>query len=135
MPDKQIEGIGETIEEAYRKAGGEALHKAIMVDKVKDSSTFITQIHHRQSPLRILYQQSDVAPVWETEIVYQQKIGHPVDYVPIDDAFNKTSVTEAGILKNAPLKEAAQHFLTFLVSDEAKLIFKKYGFTIPSAVK
>ncbi len=131
MPDKKIEGIGESIEETYKKAGGDGLYHAIMVDKVKDGSTFITQIHHRQSPMRILYKQSDVAPVWETEIDYQKSIGHPVDKVAIADAFNKVSITEAGILKEAPHKEAAQHFLNFLVSKEAQSIFKKFGFSIP----
>lgn len=133
MPDKKIEGIGNTVEDAYRKAGGERLHHKIMVDKVKDSTTFITQIHHRQSPLRILNNKSDVAPVWETEISYQKGLGHPVDKVVIPEKYNKLSVSSAGLLKNAPHKEAANHFIDFLISAEAKVIFKKYGFDdVPS---
>lgn len=135
MPDKNIEGIGNTVEEAYRKAGGEALHKKIMVDKVKDSTTFITEIHHRQSPMRILYKKSDVAPVWETEIFYQKSIGNPVDYVAIPKQFNKLSVTSGGILNDAPHKEAANHFMDFLLSDEAQAIFKKFGFKNPDEEK
>ncbi|MEO5990193.1 MAG: hypothetical protein ABIP68_01040 [Ferruginibacter sp.] len=50
-------GIGKRIEEAFVKAGGEQLKNKIMVDKVKDSTTFLTYIHHRQSPMRILYGQ------------------------------------------------------------------------------
>ncbi len=133
MPDKKIEGIGEVVEDAYLKAGGEKLHKTIMHQKVKDGSTFITQIHHRQSPLRILYKQSDVAPVWTTEVLYQNRIGNTVQMIPIPDAYNKTSVSAAGILKDAPNKEAAQHFLKFLGSAEAKAVFKKYGFDWPQS--
>ena len=128
MPDKAIEGIGKNVEEAYLKTGGQALYDAIMKQKVKDSTTFITQIHHRQSPMRILYNQSDVAPVWETEIIYQQQLGHPVDKIDIPATVNKVSVSAAGILKNAPNKEAATAFINFLTGDEAKAIFKKFGF-------
>jgi molybdate transport system substrate-binding protein len=131
MPDKKIEGIGKTVEEAYKKAGGEKLLQKIMVTKVRESSTFITQIHHRQSPMRILYNQSDVAPVWETEIIYQKSLGHPVDAVSIPDQYNKKSVTKAGVLRNAPHQEAANHFVDFLVSPEAQAIFKKFGFQNP----
>ncbi len=128
MPDKKIEGIGNTVEDAYRKAGGEKLHHKIMVDKVKDSTTFITQIHHRQSPMRILYNKSDVAPVWETEIFYQKSLGHSVDKVVIPEKYNKLSVSSAGLLKDGPNKEAANHFMDFLISEDAQAIFKKYGF-------
>ncbi len=128
MPDKKIEGIGKTVEEMYRKEGVETLHKRISEAKVKDSTTFMTQIHHRQSPMRILYNQSDVAPVWETEIFYQKSLGHPMDKVDIPEKYNKLSVSVAGILKAAPHKEAANHFMDFLKSEEAKATFKKYGF-------
>lgn len=129
MPDKKIEGIGKTVEEAYQKAGGSAMHHRIMVEKVSDSTTFVTQIHHRQSPMRILYKQSDVAPVWETEILYQKRLGHPVDGVPVADEYNKPSTSVAGLLKTAPHKEAGKRFLDFLTGEEAQSIFKKYGFS------
>lgn len=135
MPDKKIEGVGKNIEEFFMKVGGQELHDKIMVDKVKDSTTFLTQIHHRQSPMRILYNQSDVAPVWETEIFYQQSIGHPVDQVAIPETFNKLSVSMAGLLNNAPHKEAAYYFMDFLQSAEAKAIFKKFGFELPPLEK
>ena len=128
MPDKKIEGIGNNIEDAYIKAGGQELHNQLMVQKVKDSSTFITQIHHRQSPMRILYNKSDVAPVWETEIFYQKSLGHNVEMVYIPEAYNKLSVSIAGLLKDAPRKEAANHFMDFIKSEAANTIFKKYGF-------
>ena len=128
MPDKKIEGIGNNVEDAYIKAGGQELHNKIMMQKVKDSTTFITQIHHRQSPMRILYNQSDVAPVWETEIFYQKSLGHKMDMISIPEKFNKLSVSMAALLKDAPHKEAASHFMDFIKSEEANTIFKKYGF-------
>lgn len=135
MPDKKIEGIGNNVEDAFIKAGGQELHNKIMVQKVKDSSTFITQIHHRQSPMRILYNQSDVAPVWETEIFYQKSLGHKMDMISIPEKFNKLSVSMAALLKDAPHKEAANHFMDFIKSEEAKAIFKKYGFKDVPAIK
>jgi molybdate transport system substrate-binding protein len=71
MPNPAWEGIAKQIEASYRKAGGEALDTTIMQTKVKDGSTFLTQIHHRQSPLRVLQGESDAAPVWSTEAYFQ----------------------------------------------------------------
>ncbi len=129
MPNPEFESIGKKIEEAYIKAGGETLRKTIMVDKVKDSSTYLTQIHHRQSPMRILYRQSDAAPVWYSEVYYQKMIGHPVDMVEIPANENVKVSYVAGQLKNAPHMLAAKDFMEFLVSPTANAIYKKYGFT------
>lgn len=129
MPNPEWEGIGKRIEEAYVKAGGEPLRKAVMDDKVKDSTTYLTQIHHRQTPMRILYDQSDVAPVWYSEAFYQQMIGHPTELVEIPVTENIAATYVAGQLKNAPHQQAAKDFMDFLVSEKAKAIYRKYGFT------
>lgn len=128
MPNSAWEGIGRQIENAYRKFGGDELHREIMDNKIKDKSTYLTKIHHRESPLRILYGQSDVAPVWTSEIVYQKMIGHPVDEVSIPPDFNIRSTYVAGQLKNAPHPIEASLFMKFIASEEAKEIYKKYGF-------
>ncbi|ASZ11919.1 substrate-binding domain-containing protein [Chitinophaga pendula] len=128
MPNPEWEGIGKRIEEAYIKAGGQHLRNTVMQTKVADSTTYLTYIHHRQSPMRILYGQSDVAPVWYTEAQYQQSIGHPVDMIEIPAAENIEAKAVAALLKNAPHKKAAADFMQFLVSPTAKAIFKKYGF-------
>ncbi len=128
MPNPEWEGIGKRIEESYVKAGGESLKKMVMETKVKDSSTFLTQIHHRQSPMRILYNQSDAAPVWFTEVNYQKMIGHPVEEIKIPDSENILAHNVAGQLKTAAHAEAAKHFMDFLISSSAKAVFKKYGF-------
>ena len=128
MPNPEWEGIGKRIEEAYIKSGGNNLKNAIMIDKVKDSSTFLTHIHHRQSPMRILYNYSDAAPVWFSEVYFQKIIGHPVDMVEIPESENIEAQYVAGQLKDAPHPQAAKDFMKFLVSKTAKNIYQKYGF-------
>ena len=130
MPNPEFESIGKRIEEAYTKAGGESLRKTIMLDKVKDSTTWLTHIHHRQTPMRIMYNQSDAAPVWYSEAYYQKMIGNPVDMVEIPVNENVTTTYAAGQLKNAPHLQAAKDFMDFLVSPAAKAIYRKYGFTV-----
>jgi len=129
MPNPEWEGIGRRIEEAFVKAGGEQLKNVIMVEKVKDSSTFLTHIHHRQSPMRILYNQSDAAPVWYTEGYYQNMIGNPVETIEIPASENIEAQYVAGRLKKAPHPQAAKDFMKFLVGKTAKEIYLKYGFT------
>jgi len=131
MPNPEWEGIGKRIEEAYVKAGGEQLKNAIMKTKVQDSSTFLTQIHHRQTPMRILYNQSDAAPVWYTEAYYQKMIKHPVDLIEIPEKENIQAQYIAGEMKDAPHKQAAKDFMDFLTSTEAKKVYQKYGFQLP----
>lgn len=131
MPNPTWEGIGSRIEEAYVKAGGEALKKAIMQTKVNDGSTYLTQIHHRQTPLRVLYDQSDAGPVWYSEALYQQMLQHPVELVPIPEKENITAVYMAAIVKTAPHREAAAAFVAFLAGEKARAIYRKYGFTTP----
>lgn len=128
MPNPAWEGIGRQIEKAYRSVGGEALYNAVMKEKVNDGSTYLTRIHHRESPMRILYGESDVAPVWTSEVVYQKMIGHPVDEVVIPKEDNIRATYMAGQLKNAPHPKEAKLFVDFLTSEEAKSIYRKYGF-------
>lgn len=128
MPNPAWEGVGKQIEAAYVKAGGKPLHQMIMEKKVADSSTYLTRIHHRESPMRILYGQSDVAPVWYSEAYYQQMIGHPIEMITIAEEQNIRATYMAGKLKQAPHPEAATDFMDYLSSNEAKFIYKKYGF-------
>ncbi|MES2446378.1 MAG: substrate-binding domain-containing protein [Bacteroidota bacterium] len=131
MPNPENEGIGKRIEEAYVKAGGETLKSTIMEDKVKDKTTYLTIIHHRQSPMRILYNESDAAPVWYTEAYYQKMIGHPVELIEIPEKENIHAQYIAGQLKDAPHPAAAKDFMDFLISPQAAAIYKKFGFDLP----
>jgi molybdate transport system substrate-binding protein len=58
MPNPVTEGVARQIADSLRKAGGDSLVQAVYEDKVKAGSTFLTQIHHRQTPLRILENKS-----------------------------------------------------------------------------
>ncbi|WP_316831482.1 substrate-binding domain-containing protein [Pedobacter aquatilis] len=129
MPNPEWEGIGKRIEEAYVKAGGESLKMKIMEDKVKDKSTYLTQIHHRQTPMRILYEQAQAGPVWYSEAFYQQMIGNPIEMVEIPDGENIEATYVAGQMKNAPHQKAAKDFMDFMQSEKAKKIYRKFGFT------
>jgi molybdate transport system substrate-binding protein len=132
MPNPQWEGIAKQIEASYRKAGGDALDHAIMDTKVKDGSTYLTRIHHRESPLRVLQGESDAAPVWSTEAYFQQQILHrPVETVAIPADQNVTATYTAARMKDAPHEQAAKDFLAFMTSPEAQAIYRKYGFQPP----
>jgi len=131
MPNPAWEGIGKRIEEAYVKAGGSALQQTIMVDKVAQGSTYLTKIHHRETPMRVLYQQADAGPVWFTEAYYQQMIHHPVGMVTVPEKENIHASYWAGILKSAPHPDAAKDFMAFLMGPGGQGIYKHFGFTPP----
>jgi molybdate transport system substrate-binding protein len=129
MPNPAWEGIARQIEASYRKAGGEALDHTIMQTKVGDGSTFLTTIHHRQSPLRVLQGASDAAPVWSTEAYFQQQILHrPVETIAIPAAQNAIATYTAARMKQAPHAQAAKDFMAFMQSPAAQAIYRKYGF-------
>jgi ABC-type molybdate transport system substrate-binding protein len=129
MPNPAWEGIARQIEASYRKAGGETLDQTIMQAKVHDGSTFLTRIHHRQSPLRVLEGESDAAPVWSTEAYFQQQIlHHPVETVAIPAAQNATATYTAARMKQAPHEQAAKDFMAFMASPAAQAVYRKYGF-------
>ena len=133
MPNPKWEGIAKQIEASYRKAGGDALDRAVMETKVKDGSTYLTTIHHRESPLRVLQGESDAAPVWSTEAYFQQQILHrPVETIAIPGDQNVTATYTAARLKAAPHVQAAKDFLAFMASPEAQAIYRKYGFQPPA---
>jgi ABC-type molybdate transport system substrate-binding protein len=129
MPNPAWEGIAKQIEASYRKTGGDALDHTIMQTKVKDGSTFLTRIHHRQSPLRVLQGESDAAPVWSTEAYFQQQIlHHPVETVAIPAAQNAVATYTAARMRAAPHEQAAKDFLSFMRSPAAQAVYRKYGF-------
>ncbi len=133
MPNPKFEGIARQIEALYRKAGGDALDQAIMLTKVRDGSTVLTQIHHRQSPLNILEGRADAAPVWYTEAYFQQQVLHrPVETVEIPVAMNSRVTYTAAELRAAPHPRAARDFLTFLATPQAQAVYRKYGFEPPA---
>jgi ABC-type molybdate transport system substrate-binding protein len=132
MPNPQWEGIGKQIKASYRKVGGEALDRTIMRTKVANGSTFLTRMHHRQSPLRVLQGKSDAAPMWSTEAYFQQQIlRHPVETVAIPPRQNTVATYTAARLKDAPHKQAARDFIAFMKSPAAQAVYHKYKFQPP----
>lgn len=129
MPNPAWEGIARQIEASYRKAGGQALDTAIMKTKLADGSTFLTRIHHRQTPLRVLQGDSDAGVVWSTEAYFQQQIlHHPVQTVAIPAAQNSMATYTAARMKDAPHAQAAKDFLAFMQTPAAQAIYRKYDF-------
>ena len=130
MPNPKWEGIAKQIEASYRKVGGEALERTIMQTKVKAGTTYLTRIHHRESPLRVLQGKSDAAPVWSTEAYFEQHIlHHPVETIAIPEADNSVATYTATRLERAPHARAAKDFMAFMQSAAAQAVYRKHGFS------
>jgi ABC-type molybdate transport system substrate-binding protein len=128
MPNPDWEGVARQIGMSMEKTGGAALVDKVMKQKVKDGSTFLTQIHHRQTPIRILNGQSDAGVTWASEVKFQEQIGNPIAGVIIPTAQNTNATYGAAMLKNAPHREAAAAWLSFLGSEAAQKAYAAYGF-------
>ena len=128
MPNAENEGVAKQIADSLRKAGGEALDHTVYDDKVQAGTTFLTQIHHRQTPMRILNGKSDAGVVWTSEVKFQQKIGNAIAGVSIPPNQNTTAVYAAGIVQNAPHAAAAAAWLEYLKSEEAQAAYSEFGF-------
>lgn len=131
LPNPKWEGIGKQIRASFMKAGGKKLVHTIFVVKRRNGTTFLTHIHHRQTGYRILRHQSDVGVTWISEVLFQERIGHPIGLVKIPDSQNSNAVYVAGQIKDSPHPEAAKHWLNFLKTQEARDIYKQYGFQSP----
>jgi ABC-type molybdate transport system substrate-binding protein len=131
LPDSSIEDIGKKVEKALEESGGQGLTTAVLQTKVRAGTTFITRIHHRQTPRRILAGESDAGPVWLTEALFQQSAGNPLEPVEVPETETTTSTSFAAALTGAPHPEGARDFLNFITSDEAQAIFKRFGFRKP----
>jgi accessory colonization factor AcfC len=53
MPNSEW-GVANQIVGSLRKAGGDSLYQAVYEDKVKSGKTILTEIHHRQTPMRVM---------------------------------------------------------------------------------
>ncbi|HEX4029528.1 MAG TPA: substrate-binding domain-containing protein [Terracidiphilus sp.] len=131
MPNPQWEGVAAQIADSLRKAGGEALNTAVYRDKVKNGTTRLTEIHHRQTPMRIMNGSADAGVTWASEVRFQQSIGNPIEGVAIPDAQNTTAIYAGGILKDSAHKRMAAAWLHFLKSEPAQDIYRQYGFNSP----
>ena len=128
MPNIETEGVAKQIQDSLRKAGGDDLVRVVYEEKSHTGTTFLTQVHHRQTPMRILAGQSDAGVVWTSEILFQQKIGNPIAGIPIPDGQNTVGVYAAGKVANAPHATAAVAWLDYLQSPEAQAAYAEFGF-------
>ena len=128
MPNPAYEGIGRQIKAALGNSGGEALVAAVYDSKVKDGSTYLTQIHHRQTPLAIMQGCADAGVTWQSEAIFQEQAGNPIEHVAIPDKINVTAIYAGAQVKGAAHAQAAQQWLDFIRSPEAFAIFARYGF-------
>jgi ABC-type molybdate transport system substrate-binding protein len=128
MPNPEWEGIARQIGASLRKAGGETLFHTVYEEKVQDGSTYLTQIHHRQTPMRIMKGESEAGVTWSSEVRFQEKTGNPISGIAIPQDQNVTAVYGAAVLRNAPHLEAARAWVEFLNSAEAQAVYREYGF-------
>ncbi len=128
MPNPEWEGVARQIAASLERSGGAELVNKIMKEKVSAGTTYLTHIHHRQTPMRILKGESDAGVTWASEARFQEKIGNPIEGVAIPKDENTTATYAAGVLRGAAHKEAAREWVKFLMSDEAQTIYRKYGF-------
>lgn len=128
MPNPAWEGVARQIEAALRNAGGDALDHAVYVSKVASGQTRLTQIHHRQTPMRILAGKADAGVTWSSEVAFQRQIGNPIAGIAIPAAQNVTAIYAAGVLRNAPHRAAAEAWVSFLQSAGAQAAYRSFGF-------
>lgn len=128
MPNPAYEGIGKQIEASLRKAGGDALEAQVYQTGVKNGTTILTHIHHRQTPLFLMQGLADAGVTWKSEAIFQEEIGNPISDVPIPPTDNSTAIYAGAVVKGAAHPDAARAWLTFLCSPAAQTIFEHYGF-------
>lgn len=128
MPNPQWEGVARQIGDSLRKAGGDALYKTVYETKVQTGQTVLTEIHHRQTPMRIMQENADAGVTWASEVRFQESIHNPIQGVPIPENQNSTAVYAGGVVTGAPHTTAAAQWLDFLKSPEAQAIYHQYGF-------
>jgi len=131
QPDPELENIGAHILAMYRAAGGEALVRRIMQEKVRTGATRLTTVHHRETPERLLAGSADVGPVWATEGVHAQARGLGLEVVePGPDLDQRGAVRYMACpLAQGPNPENGAAFAAFLRSDAARNIYARHGFT------
>jgi molybdate transport system substrate-binding protein len=128
MPDPEFEGVARQIRTSLEKAGGTALVQAVYTDKVRDGTTRLTRIHHRQTPLWLMQCRVEAGVTWRSEALFQEQIGHAIGHIDIPDAQNATGVYAAAVVRGAPHARAANEWLNFIRSPAALAIFERYGF-------
>ena len=128
MPNPDTEGVTDQIKDTLRKAGGEALVSSVYGTKVRDGSTYLTAIHHRETPMFLMQGRADAGVTWRSEAIFQEQAGNPIAHVDIPPAQNTTGIYAGAVVKGAAHADAAKKWLAFHTSPAALKIFQSYGF-------
>ncbi|MDE2486922.1 MAG: substrate-binding domain-containing protein [Alphaproteobacteria bacterium] len=128
MPNPKFEGVARQIQAALGKAGGPQLVRRVYEEKVKDGSTVLTQVHHRQTPLFLMQGKAQAGVTWTSEALFQEEVGNPIGHVAIPAAQNATAIYAGAAVKGAAHADAARLWLEFIRSPKALAIFARYGF-------
>ena len=128
MPNPAFEGVVRQIKSSLKKAGGDALVRAVYATKVANGETILTHIHHRQTPLFLMQGLGVAGVTWKSEAVFQEQSGHPIANVDIPAGNNTIAVYGAALVRNAPHPQAGRAWLAFLQTPAALRIFERYGF-------
>jgi ABC-type molybdate transport system substrate-binding protein len=93
-------------------------------------NNWFTAVHHRETPDRILANQSDAGMVWKTEVLAALRSGAHVEAValPEQDSLRTEVSYVIGMLKSSKHREASEAFLNFLRSPECQDAYAKFGF-------
>ena len=94
------------------------------------TNNWFTAVHHRETPDRIVANQSDAGMVWKTEVLAAKRGGAPVDAVvlPDDDSLRTEVSYVIGMLTGSKHRDAAEAFLNFLRSPDGQNAYAKFGF-------
>ncbi len=131
MPNPEWEGIARQIKASLMKGGGKRLEQAVYQKGVKSGRVFLTHIHHRQTPMRIMEKKSDAGVTWYSEVQFQKIIGNPITGVKIPFSENTTALYGAAMVKGTLNPSGAKKWLDFLKTKTALKIFQQYGFKPP----
>ena len=93
-------------------------------------NNWFTAVHHRETPDRILANQSDAGMVWKTEVMAALRRGAQLEAValPEQDSLRTEVSYVIGMLKDAKHRQASEVFLSFLRSSECQDAYAKFGF-------
>jgi ABC-type molybdate transport system substrate-binding protein len=94
------------------------------------ANNWFTAVHHRETPDRIVANQSDAGMVWKTEVLAALGRGAQVEAVALPDEDSlRTEVSYAiGTLTSSKHRQSAEAFLSFLRSAEGQDAYAKFGF-------
>ena len=94
------------------------------------SNNWFTAVHHRETPDRIVANQSDAGMVWKTEVLAALRNGAQVEAVtlPDEDSLRTEVSYVVGMLIGSKHREAAEALLKFLRSSEGQDAYAKFGF-------